>query len=89
MKFNSPNLHYAFNVEYYEGVSFEKSKKDPDAIEVKAPMSDDPGNDRFDGSFKFRNNALCNFSLKADGIFRSKQSFLLKTAYPGLLIGTG
>ena len=75
----SNNMNYRYNVEYYDGLIFSGKDFDVEGMKMKA-----------------RTNDIVEFSFMSDDIFlseigkmKSVQSFELRTAYPGLMIGIG
>lgn len=82
-EFSSKNMHYVFNIEYFEDLDF--LRKDLKSEEKRIQQE----------TVKTRNRNIRNFlfscplpfsALRADPCFRS---FPLYTSYPGLLMGVG
>lgn len=87
-RFETKNLHYAFNVEYYDNVSFTKPFWDYKAN--KSIIVFNKYEEKRSDFFASRNRAFLKISPPKLSVYKNDDyRFSLETAYPGLLIGLG
>lgn len=86
---SSNNMHYRYNVEYYDGLNMKEVKGDESKSEFY--FSDD----KYDKTMHERSNTIINFKFPDCNVFNLPEkelgirSFNLFSAYPGIMIGIG
>ncbi len=82
MSFASKNMHYVFNVSYFEGLDLIKTNNNDEKIKMEI-------SDRNEQIRRFPFSVSAPFKELREGGVQGFRSFRLYTTYPGLLIGTG